>query len=220
MIVRVALAGAMACLLSLAPALAKEPCAAGSYEGHAMEIAVAITLHGDGRYNYALVYGALDEQSHGRWRLEDGRVHLVSDPYVEPRFVFLGETQAPDGTFRFLLDLPQGMERAYFDVEVQREDGALELRQFGHDGLVLTPLAGERPVAVRLLFGLMAIASEPRALRNTKGAELRFRFEPNDIGMVRFADEALPLTGEDLEFERHGRHLRLHKVQPGCLPGR
>jgi hypothetical protein len=50
------------------PAAAQSGSLAGVYDGGQMEIAAALELRPDGRFNYALSYGALDEQATGGGR--------------------------------------------------------------------------------------------------------------------------------------------------------
>lgn len=191
-------------------------CLAGAYEGGATEIAAGLYLHGDGRYDFALVYGALDEESAGEWTADRDAVYLTSDAYVPPRIALAGYRAEPGRAFTFLLDLPAGASRQYFDVEVQQEDGQLATHQMSEDGLVLNPGEGERPVAVRLLFPLLDLASPAQVIQPGSGAQVRFRFEPNDAGKVSFERERLPRVEGGLRFERHGRALVLHPAQPGC----
>ncbi len=49
------------------------------YDGHQMEIAAALELTDNGRFRYALSYGALDEEAQGRWRFDDGNVRLTTE---------------------------------------------------------------------------------------------------------------------------------------------
>lgn len=201
-----------------APASEREQaCLAGAYEASAMEIAAGLYLHADGRYDFALVYGALDEQSAGSWTADRDAVYLTSDAYVPPRIAVAGQRPVAGGGFTFLLDLPAGASRQYFDVEVQQEDGQTASHQMGEEGLALSPGEGERPVAVRLVFPLLDLASPAAVIAPGSGAEVRFRFEPNDAGKVSFEREALPrVEGGGLRFERHGRVLVLRTPRPGC----
>ena len=62
-------------------AIAKSvPDAAGLYEINQMEMAGGLELRPDGRFRYAFDYGAVSEESEGRWTVEDGTVVLTTDP--------------------------------------------------------------------------------------------------------------------------------------------
>ena len=67
---------------SAGPATAQSGSLAGVYDGGQMEIAAALELKPDGRFNYALPYGALDEEAAGRWTASGNRVLLSSNPVV------------------------------------------------------------------------------------------------------------------------------------------
>src|SRR5437764_10496062 len=64
------------------PATAQPGSIAGVYDGGQMEIAAALELKPDGRFNYGLSYGALDEHAAGRWTVNGDRVLLSSNPVV------------------------------------------------------------------------------------------------------------------------------------------
>lgn len=191
-------------------------CMVGAWEASGHEIAAGLYLHADGRYDFALAYGALDEESAGEWQADAGTVYLTSDVYVPPRIVVADKQAVPGRAFSFLLDLPAGASRQYFDVEVQQEDGQTASHQLGEEGLVLEPAEGERPVAVRLVFPLLDLASPAAVIPPGSGAEMRFRFEPNDAGKVSFEREPLPNVKGGLRFERHGRELVLRPAKPRC----
>jgi hypothetical protein len=72
-----------AALLAAPPGYASAksvPDAAGPYEIDQMEMAGGLDLRPDGRFRYALDYGAVSEVSEGRWTFEDGAVILTTDP--------------------------------------------------------------------------------------------------------------------------------------------
>jgi hypothetical protein len=72
-----------AALLLAAPACATAeapPPVAGMYEINQMEMAGGLELSPDGRFRYALEYGAVSEQSEGKWAFEGNAVVLKTDP--------------------------------------------------------------------------------------------------------------------------------------------
>jgi hypothetical protein len=79
------------------PATAQSGSLAGVYDGGQMEIAAALELKPDGRFNYALSYGALDEQATGRWTISGDRVLLSSNPVVAPRLSWCRGAGDPRG---------------------------------------------------------------------------------------------------------------------------
>jgi hypothetical protein len=69
---------AAALLLAAAPAPAEGM--AGRYEIDQMEMAGGLELQPDGRFRYALDYGAVSEEAVGKWSVDRGIVQLTTDP--------------------------------------------------------------------------------------------------------------------------------------------
>jgi hypothetical protein len=67
-----------AALLLAAPLAAQE--LAGFYESNQMEMGGGLELRPDGRFRYALEYGAVSEGAEGNWTLDSGTVRLTTDP--------------------------------------------------------------------------------------------------------------------------------------------
>jgi hypothetical protein len=66
-------------LLAAAPPSAAQD-VAGLYEINQMEMGGGLELRADGRFRYALEYGAVSEVAEGKWVAEDGTVRLTTDP--------------------------------------------------------------------------------------------------------------------------------------------
>lgn len=64
-------------ILSLLLALADAAALPGFYIGNQPELAAAIELEPDGRFAFALDYGAVAETAEGRWRLDGEQVLLT-----------------------------------------------------------------------------------------------------------------------------------------------
>jgi hypothetical protein len=61
-------------------ALAAAQPVAGLYDVNQMEMGGGLELRPDGRFRYALEYGAVSEESGGKWTLDAGAVLLTTDP--------------------------------------------------------------------------------------------------------------------------------------------
>ncbi|MBV9842873.1 MAG: hypothetical protein JOY99_15285 [Sphingomonadaceae bacterium] len=185
----------------------------GNYDGGQMEIAAELDLKADGRFEYALSYGALDEEAEGRWHAEQGRVVLDGDPVTPPHFTFLGQTPAPPQTVHVDLDGPAGIDRQLFEAIVRFADGATDGGQLSDDGLSLALKDGRRPTAVRIALPMYEVASDPVTVDPTEGLGFRFRFEPHDIGKADLRGAALAEEGGVLVFSRFDRTLRFRRVK-------
>ncbi|MCC6828872.1 MAG: hypothetical protein IT550_11675 [Novosphingobium sp.] len=220
---RAALALACAPLVlgaDMGPPAPVQRCVAGFYDGDGFEIAAGLELRPDHRFRYGLSYGAIDEQASGRWDFGKGGVLLTSDPITPPRFVLVGEAAGADGRFHIALDVPEGLSRQFFAVLVRFSDGRASQRQLGEEGLDLDLAAGQRPVSLTLLLPIYDLESETFPLAPGAGPDaggaVRFRFDPNDLGRVAFAETRLPYQGEDLLLDRHARQIAFRRVRSDC----
>src|SRR4051794_22752582 len=104
-----------ASLIVARPANTQPASLVGTYDGGQMEMAAGLELRADSRFNYALSYGALDEEAAGRWTLSGDRVLLTSDPVVAPRFVLVSRGRGVNGMLQLDLEVPNGLSRQYFN---------------------------------------------------------------------------------------------------------
>ncbi|MGN6818792.1 MAG: hypothetical protein ACTHJR_08980 [Sphingomonas sp.] len=180
---------------------------AGVYDGSQMEMGVALRLQPNGRFDYMLAYGALDESASGTWSVEGGDVLLTSDPVTAPKFVLIDQRLATDGKLHLVLDLPKGWTRQYFDAAVGLADGRYVGGQLSDDEDVIRLAPGDRPVSLRLQLGVYEARSDSFRLDGTAASIVHVRFEPNDLGKVAFAGTTLHIVGKTLTFERYGRSI-------------
>lgn len=200
---------AAAAILATAPSpAAVQP---GVYDGSQTEMAVRLVLRPDGKFGYALSYGALDEQAQGRWVEADGKVLLTTEPKPKPpRFAVVSDKPAADGSIHVALsdpDMLQGSsltmvvtyagasEPAYIEVD---DDGRLPVPA----GKTVAALVPDLPV-----FGLTL----PSYTLTPGGHAIVFRFEPNDLGVAAFDREPLAIEGDTLVMHRYDRTIRFEK---------
>lgn len=205
-----AVLGALLAVLAT-PAQAADPIA-GQYEARKMEVGAFLDLKPDGRFEYGLAYGALDEQATGVWRREGDAVILDGDPVNEPRFTAEGQaTRSPRGHIRFKLLLPEGMEPQYFDVLLigTNADAEPDLHQIGIDGDVdIMYDKAHPPRALRVLLRIYDLASAEFPLDLAKdGAAMTVRFAPNDLGRVAFKGERMAIDAGRLVLTRFGEQI-------------
>ena len=193
-----------------APAISSQ--LVGTYDGHQMEMAVGLKLQADGRFDYGLSYGALDESASGTWRVEGGNVLLTSDPVTPPTFVMLEQQQGSDGKTHLVLDLPNGWTRQYFDAEIRLADGRIVGGQLSDDSDTLPLAPGDRPVSLRLTLGVYDLRSDAFRLDGTAASRIHLRFEQNDLGKVAFTKTPLRIDYGNLLLERYGRSIVFKRV--------
>jgi hypothetical protein len=194
-------------------ALAQLASLVGTYDGGQMEIAAGLELEADGRFRYALSYGALDEEAAGKWTTSGDRVLLTSDRVNAPRFVLVSSSKGADGRFQLSLDVPTGMSRQYFDAVITKTNGETQKAQLSEEGLLLPFTRDNAPTSVRLLLPVFSVVGQPVKLEPSSGYLVRFRFEPNDLGKVDFQATPLRIVGGDLLLDRHGRTIRFRRTR-------
>ncbi len=208
---------ALPVLLWLAAATSALPASAqrlvGVYDGHQMEMAAGIELKADGRFEYGLSYGALDEQAEGNWTVSGDKVVLTSDHVTAPRFVFLGQKAAPTGSFQITLDVPKGMSAQYFDGMFVTAKGHGGQEQLSDDTPKSWPIdKADPPIKAMVALEMFELRSDPVTIDPAKGYWLQFRFEPNDLGKVDFKATPLTIEGGDLLLDRFDRHIRFRRT--------
>lgn len=184
----------------------------GAYDGGQMKMTVALTLDADGRFHYALSYGALDEEAEGVWAADGDRVLLTSDPVTPPRFVLVNQRQGPADQLQVTLDTPRGMSPRYFDAAIAFAHGRAIKSRLGDDGLAILFEPADPPVQVRFELGVFALTGAPIAIDPAKGYVLALRFEANDLGKADFRGTPLRLEGSALLFQRYGRTITFRRV--------
>jgi hypothetical protein len=195
------------------PAIAQPASLVGIYDGHQMEMAAGLELRADGRFRYALSYGALNEEAAGKWTISGNRVLLTSDPLRAPRFVLVSRGKGVDGLLQVNVEVPNGLSRQYFDALITKTNGETERKQLAETGLSLPFTRDTAPTGIRMLFAVYGVASEPLKLDSNSGYAVRFRFEPNDLGKVDFQATPLTIVNGDLLLDRHGRTIKFKRTR-------
>ncbi|HSQ96258.1 MAG TPA: hypothetical protein VLM18_09235 [Croceibacterium sp.] len=211
---------ALAALACSRPALAEARPAdlVGTYNGSQMEVGTGLRLEANGRYEYYLSYGALDEMSEGTWAADGDAIVLTSDKYKPPAFELIGSKPGAGPTLDLSLDVPKGLELQYFSALFLRPDHTASEKQFD-DGPLHIPLTGvNHPTGFLLGLEVFDVMSEPYDIPpNTRS--MHFHFVPNDLGKVAFDHKRLPRDGEAFVLERFGRTLKFRKEKPGTDDG-
>ncbi|MCB2014852.1 MAG: hypothetical protein R3E11_03805 [Sphingobium sp.] len=208
------------CALALPtlPAMAKEAKTPddirveGIYEGSATEIAAALRLREDGRFDYWLSYGAIDEFASGRWQQDGDHILLTSAPFKPPRFTLTKrEPEATAITVR--LKLPEGFPHEYFSVIAIYRSGEMREFQMDENGLAIDTDSADPITELRMTLPIYSLASEPVRLEKDIGGIFEWHFAPNEMGKVAFDDTPLDIKESVLILERHGRTVRFSRVE-------
>lgn len=186
---------------------------AGTYDGHQTEIGTALQLGADGRFQYYLSYGALDEMAAGTWTVGENGIVLTSDPVKAPAFVLVDSKAGKGSTFDLTLDVPNGMPIQFFSGAALFADGTENGGDFSENRLHWKLGRGQVVSGVALAFQIYGIESGKIGVPPRTGA-MHFRFEPNDLGLVAFDHQLLPRDGDAFLLSRYDRTLRFVKEEP------
>lgn len=186
---------------------------AGYYDGGQMEVGAGLELSPDGRFRYEMSYGAIDEGAEGTWTATDAGIVLHSDPVTAPAFELVSSKKGNGSTFDLTLDTPQGMSPQYFSAVLLSAEGKGASENFGESGLHIDLTRGQAVAGVVLQLPIFDVASPKFDVPPGTGA-MTFRFVPNDLGKVAFADTLLLREGGAFLMERYDRLLKFRKQEP------
>lgn len=189
--------------------------AVGTYDGSQTEMAAMLELREDGRYQYLLSYGAVDEFSAGTWTRQDGGVALTSDPAKAPHFEMLGAEPGtgPRDALAIRLEGTGNMPPALFSAVVKRGDGTEFSADFSEGGLTLPINEGEQVVSVSLALPMFELRGEPVTVTPAAGNTVYFAFHANDLGFKAFDHALLPERDGAFLLQRFGREIAFRKVE-------
>lgn len=172
----------------------------GLYVAEQMEVASALELMPEGRFRWFFSTGALDLGAEGRWRREGDAVLLDTEPAVRPPrvdFVGTGNAEMEGGLFVQVKDAA-GRTPEYLSVIGDYEDGAQVSANLEPDGYRFEP-SDRRIVGVRVGSEIFQFRGE-RVPVPTGARQMRFRFDPADLGRFDFRAARVTFGGDGLDL--------------------
>jgi hypothetical protein len=201
----------LAALLLAAPA-ASTP--VGHYRLQGVHDAASeLILRADGRFEYALAYGALDEEAAGRWRRVGDKVFLTTLPKpVQPVFSPSKAARAAGAPLTLHVNSPDGHGIPGIDFRIDFESGdPLQSYINNDEGWSLPPEETRKPVAVTLAVPIYALVSQRFPIDTAKANDLTFILTPNDMGRPDF--EAFPVDIQPGKLVMHRGDATLDYVR-------
>jgi hypothetical protein len=183
---------------------------AGRYRLHGVQDAASeLVLRADGRFGYALAYGALDEEATGRWRRVGNRVLLTTVPRPVPAAFAPGKaahmTEAP---LALHVNWSNGRGIPGIDFKVEFDSGPPFADYINNDeGWTLPVTETRKPVAVTLALTMYKLVSQRFPIDVAKANDLTFVLTPNDLGRFDFRDTPLDIAAGKLVMHRNGHPL-------------
>jgi hypothetical protein len=209
---------ALLCLLSLllqgaAPASAERG-PAGIYRlvGE-QDVASGLRLREDGRFQYFLSVGALDEQAEGRWRAADGTVILATEPKPVPPAFERASPGRTGGALSVKVSWPGGRGIAGVDLRIGLDGGAVLDGYTQEDGWSLPATEGRTALWIELAVPMHGVRSPRFPIDLKSGNALAFTLNPNDLGKFDFTGVKIEVADKALIVHRDGARLRYEPVR-------
>jgi hypothetical protein len=178
------------------------------------DVASALRLGRDGRFQYFLIAGALDERAEGRWSVEGTTVTLATEPApVPPSFSQKPSGKTEAARLTVTVQRPDGRGIAGADLRIGFDEGEPITDYTQEDGWSLP--AGEKriPRWIELSVPMHDIASPRFPIDLAAGNALAFTFTPNDLGIVDFKGVRVEVVGKALIVQRGPARLRYEAVR-------
>jgi hypothetical protein len=201
-------AGTLAAALLLASP-AGSPSPAGHYRVHVHEVGSELILHPNGRFEYGLAYGALDEEATGRWRRVGNQILLTTMPKPVPAAFSAGKTaHINEAPLALHAIWPNGRGIPGMDFRVDFDSGPPFVDYIDNDeGWQLDPAEKRKPVAVTLSFTMYDLVSQRFPIDVAKANDLTFILTPNDLGRYDFDNTPLDIAPDKLVMHRNGHAI-------------
>lgn len=198
-------------LVAMAPAATSLP---GIYRSNQMEIGAGLELATDGRFRYALDYGAVSEYSEGTWTQDGATVRLTSVPMPKaPAFEIVKDDPAPPGELWINFENPGFDWGGPLEMLAQIE-GVNALVRLTPDERGRVDVSSGRVIAIRPIIPVYEEFTAPIPIAPNRGHRLTLRFVRNDLGKARFTGQALAIEGDELVLNRYGATIRFDRVGP------
>jgi hypothetical protein len=204
---------ALACLGAAPPAWPLDaPAIAGHYYLSGVhEVGSELLLRPDGRFQYFLAYGAYDEQASGDWRVQGDLIILdTSGGFTPPRFTLKESLAKPEQPLTILVQNQNGKGIPGIDVWVDYGGSKPETGYTQYYGWQ-APQPHRTPKAIGLGIKMYDLKPQWFTVTDTSHHYYVFKFNPGDLGKVRFHHTALRWENGALIMERNGRTMRYIK---------
>lgn len=188
------------------------PSLAGDYDASDRELVAGIRLSKDGRFQFGLTVGSLDQMAQGRWEADGNRVRLISDPRPVAPTIKAGRVEnTPDRPFAIRVVGPSGRDVPGVDLRIEFDGGA-PLESYLPGGPWSLPEDEKRrPRFVtfsipshRIEFPRLPIVAQP-------GTTAFFDLAPNDFGVADMTDAVVTVEGDTLTLTYSLGTLRLKR---------
>ena len=204
----------LAAALITAPAAAQDSPFVGEYSlAEGPDVGGGLLIRNDGRVQYILAAGALDERAEGRWEARGDTVCLTTDPKPVPPVMEKGPLIEVEGAVPTLLVTwpnGKGVPGVDFTIGFDSGDPAEDYTQVY--GWTLPDDDKRIPRRVEVREPIYGITAPPFELAEADGGKLRVIIRPNDIGVVDFDGACAEKTERGLTLHRAEGRMRFVRL--------
>ncbi len=205
----------LAAALIAAPAAAQESPLIGEYSlAEGPDVGGGLLIGNDGRFEYVLAAGALDERAKGHWEARGDMVCLTTDPKPVPPALEKGELIEVDVTIPTLLvTWPNGNGIPGVDFTIGFDSGDPVDGYTQVDGWTMPEDDNRIPRWIELHEPTYGITAPRFELAEADGGKLRTIIVPNDIGVVDFDEACAEKTSRGITLHRTEGDMRFVRLE-------
>lgn len=190
------------------PAIAEQGLAGRYRLTGEQDIASELRLTDDGRFQYFLMAGALDEQAEGRWSQDGAKLRLATDPRpVPPSFSPGPSSRSTEAPLSLKVSWPDGRGIAGVDFRIGFDAGEPVTSYTQEDGWTLAAEERRVPRWIELAVPMHGLVSPRFPIDIASGNALTFILTPNDLGRIDFQDLPIDVDDENIVVHRFGQKL-------------
>ncbi|MBO9695195.1 MAG: hypothetical protein J7499_03265 [Sphingopyxis sp.] len=196
------------------PAAAQDSPFVGEYSlAEGPDVGGGLLIRNDGRFQYMLAAGALDERAEGRWEARGDTVCLTTDPKPVPPTMEKGPLGEIDGAVpTIVVTWPNGRAIPGVDFTIWFDSGDPIDGYTQTDGWTMPDDDNRVPRRIAVREPVYGIAAPPFELTGADGGKLHVIIRPNDIGVVDFDNACAEKTERGLTLHRIGGDMRFLRL--------
>ena len=196
------------------PAAAQESPWVGEYSlAEGPDVGGGLLIRNDGRFQYMLAAGALDERAEGRWEIRGEAICLTTDPKPVPPAMEKGQLIEVEGAVPTLLvTWPDGEGVPGVDFTIGFDSGDPTEDYTQNYGWTMPDDDKRKPRWVELREPIYGITAPRYELTEADGGKLHVIIVPNDIGVVDFDGACAEKTERGLTLHRAEGDMRFARL--------
>lgn len=176
------------------------------------DVGGGLLIRNDGRFQYMLAAGALDERAEGRWEARDDAICLTTEPKpVPPAFEKGTPIEVEDAIPTLLVTWPNGEAIPGVDFVIGFDSAEPAEGYTQYYGWTMPEDDKRIPRWVELREPIYDITAPRYDLVAADGGKLRVTLIPNDIGVVDMDGACLERTDNGAILHRKDGDLRFRK---------